>query len=210
MAALSAQHMQKGFSLLEMIVVVTIIAIMSSLLLPNFSSWGETSAIEAARHFSIFDVRKARTWAQTGRICEETDCVSEYPNGYGISFSQSGTEAQYVLYAEFDGDHMYGVDSGTTQDVDIETIDLQIDENISGVYISDCEETTAPTDSTSEVDCDVFFELQSGQPYMQGNIVDQDDRLIVEFTHPGREQTESFSYYPIAGEFTDPRDDSEL
>lgn len=57
-SALSTQHSQKGFSLIELIVVVTIIGILAGIALINVRT-AQTKAREAALKDNLFQMRKA-------------------------------------------------------------------------------------------------------------------------------------------------------
>lgn len=149
------RYTQSGFTLIELIVVVGIVAVMSSLVLVQFGAGNNDAELQNAELLLETDLRTTLSWAQSGRKC----CSGSAPNGYGVITTVG--DAGYQIYAEFNGDNMYT--SGGSTDQIVETISFT-DEQINDVVISDC----IPLFGTTGY-CDMYIDMPSGDIYTNGN-----------------------------------------
>lgn len=93
--------MDKGFTLIELIVVTGIIILMSALTLPSYKSSGQRLALERSAHKITQDLRRAQEMAVSVKEIE-----GEAPDGYGIFFDLDDTD-QYLLFADLNDDQQF-------------------------------------------------------------------------------------------------------
>jgi prepilin-type N-terminal cleavage/methylation domain-containing protein len=98
---------QSGVTLIELIVVIAIFAIVSSVLLFNYSDFSTNVSIRNLSQEVALSVRKAQTYATSVKGIENTNLSTrDYPS-YGISFSLDATSSafkpntkQFILFAD--------------------------------------------------------------------------------------------------------------
>ncbi len=107
-------NLQKGVTLIEMIVVVAIIAAVSSVIIFNYSDFSTNVSVRNLAQEIALSVRKAQTYATSARPIDGLSGVDSgsFP-GYGISFSVGGPltpsdpmtpgPKQFVLFAQVGG-----------------------------------------------------------------------------------------------------------
>lgn len=94
----------RGFTLIEMLVVISIIAILSSMVFFNYKTGKNQLALERTARKLVQDIRKVQLMAGL----KKKDCP-EHPNykyGYGISLSKAN-KTYYILFADCDGNEIY-------------------------------------------------------------------------------------------------------
>jgi prepilin-type N-terminal cleavage/methylation domain-containing protein len=104
---ISNKTKQSGVTLIELIVVIAIFAIVSSVLLFNYSDFSTNVSIRNLSQEVALSVRKAQTYATSVKGIENTNLSTrDYPS-YGISFSLDATSGpfepntkQFVLFAD--------------------------------------------------------------------------------------------------------------
>ena len=108
---------EKGFTLMELIVVITIIIILSTVLFANYRGLQYNLALQRASYRLLHDVRRAQVMAGTPHACTIThrDVYS-----YGI-YLKTNTNDKYYLFADCDEDGTYGF----SKDEIIETISFE-------------------------------------------------------------------------------------
>lgn len=102
---------QAGFTLAEMLVIMFIISLLSTLILANYRGGQRQYALNDATKKLLSDLRKAQNMAISG---------SGNSKGYGISAVSSSTS--YIIFGDNNGNFRY--ESGT--DVVLETISLPL------------------------------------------------------------------------------------
>lgn len=100
-----------GFTLVEMLVVLFIISLFSSISFVSFRQGGKDFILERASQKLAQDIRKVQEMAMSTKEC----CGGIVPKGYGIRLVKN--DNFYLLYADIDGNQEYN--SGDTL---IETI----------------------------------------------------------------------------------------
>ncbi len=113
--------MNKSFTLIELIVVTSIIILLSAIVFPNYRGIERQFALQRSAHKLAQDIRRAGEMAMSTK-----EFQGKVPAGYGIYLKQG--ERDYLLYADTNpsqGNEKY--DGG---DGKIETINLE-----KGVYI---------------------------------------------------------------------------
>ncbi len=111
--------MKNGFTLVEILVVASIIVILTSILIANFPKGRQQLALQRAAHNIIQNLRKVQEMAMSAR--EEICPGGEKANGFGIYFNQSFPNS-YLLFANCDELYNYDAASG---DKILENIDLE-------------------------------------------------------------------------------------
>ncbi len=131
--------LKKGFTLVELIVVTSIVLLLSSIFLANYRAGGKEYSLLRAANKLAQDIRRAGEMAISTRECKPppTSCPAAGgvpTGGYGFYIDKSQDD-RYFIYA----------DSGTspnpekyTSGEEIETIFLE-----TGVYIKDLQPTSA-------------------------------------------------------------------
>lgn len=120
------KSLQAGVTLIEMLIVVAIIAVVSAVLMFNYSDFSTNVSLRNLSQEMALAIRKTQTYATSVRAIDGTDFVSSssFP-GYGIAFSVADAQTtpspihpsskRFVLFADIsDGltlsDHQYGAD----------------------------------------------------------------------------------------------------
>jgi len=87
---------QKGFTLIEVIVVIAVIGLIVTLVFANYRSGTRSSNLQAAAQGLVTDIRTAQNMAMSSSKYED-----EVPCGYGIHFMSNNS---YFLFRDIDGD----------------------------------------------------------------------------------------------------------
>ncbi len=91
--------MKKGFSLVELLVVISIIAILAALLLVNYKSGQKQLALNRAASKLAQDIRRAQEMAMAAEEVGE----NVPKGGYGIYFrKQPSPQRSYIFFADKD------------------------------------------------------------------------------------------------------------
>lgn len=83
----------RGFTLIEMLIVIAIVAVMATVLLFNYSSFSTGIGVRNLAEQIGLSVRKAQTYATSVRSISGTNLTSDTYPAYGISFSVNNTGA---------------------------------------------------------------------------------------------------------------------
>ncbi len=94
---------QKGFTLIEMIVAVSIFVVLTTTLLLNYNNFNKRLSLDTLAHQIAQWARDAQVSAMSVRRAA-TD-AGAFP-GYGLYFSRS-TPTEFVFFADLDGDKRY-------------------------------------------------------------------------------------------------------
>lgn len=106
--------MQKGVSLIELIIVIAIIAIVTVIVIPNYRSGNQLLALQRSAHKLHHDIRRAQEMAMAS--VEESGSVP--PGGFGIFFEED--QPTYLIYADMNTSEKY--DAG---DIDVSNLELE-------------------------------------------------------------------------------------
>lgn len=91
-------NLQAGVTLIEMLVVVAIIAVVSSVIMFNYSDFSSNVSVRNLSQEVALAARKAQTYATSVRSVDGTNIVdSSAYAGYGISFSTNDTQTDPYL-----------------------------------------------------------------------------------------------------------------
>jgi len=125
---------EKGFTIVELLVVLGVVSIISAITFTTLKKGGETLALDRSAHQVAQDMRRTGQMALRGEpfICPTGSMV-----GYGIYFNRQ-TPSCYLIYAECDDKSFYdGIDcrgGGGGPDRQVERIDLEQGVRIQGLW----------------------------------------------------------------------------
>ena len=115
----------RGFTLVEMLVVIGIVAILGGIAFVNFRPGNESLALDRASHRLAQDIRRATSLALQAKDVDNCVSPSEPASGYGVYLKES-SPGEYIIFGDCDhqpGGGKEGYKSG--KDVIIETITLE-------------------------------------------------------------------------------------
>lgn len=110
---------------MELIIVISIIAIVSIIVLPNYRSGSRLLTLERSAHSLHHDIRRAQEMAMSAT--EHPFGSGNVPSGFGIVLSEN--DNYYRIYADTNGDEIFDLNPG--DDDIISQIPLE-----GGVFIS--------------------------------------------------------------------------
>lgn len=87
--------MNKGFTLIEMLVVLAIIVIITGIVIFNIGSERQNSALLRSSQKLSLDLRRAQTFALSSRVFKTTGI----PCGWGVHFNGIGSTS-YIIFAD--------------------------------------------------------------------------------------------------------------
>lgn len=93
--------MSKAFTIIELLVVVSIIVLITALTLPNYRQNDNQLAIQRSAHKISQDLRRAQEFAIAAK-----EFNGSIPGGYGVYFDLNQAD-RYIIFADLDGDHKY-------------------------------------------------------------------------------------------------------
>ncbi len=114
--------MKKGFTIVELVVVTSIIALMSTLVMANYRVGGKTLALQRSAYKLTQDLRGAQEMAMSAQ-----EVSGSVPYGFGIYFDQTSPE-YYKLFADLDGDKAW---DGEGENIEIFQLEKEV--QISGL-----------------------------------------------------------------------------
>lgn len=105
---LNIKNSQKGVSLVEVIIVIFIIIVLSSILVADFPQMQKRFALSRAAYKLAQDFRRAQDLGLSGVTIKNFYGSQVLAKGYGIFVSLNTTKTvQYIIYADVDGDQRY-------------------------------------------------------------------------------------------------------
>jgi len=118
-----AQHSKcSGFTLLEVLVVASIIIVLSIIVVVNYEFGGYQHNLQRSAHKLSQDLRRAEEMAMSVKEFEG----SIPPGGYGIYIDYNIMPTQYILFADENGNKEYDVGEGVGDLISFEDY-VQID-----------------------------------------------------------------------------------
>ena len=99
---------QRGLTFFELIVVVVIIGIISSVTIFNYQGYRDSVELSNDAHKIVMAVREVRVRALAVRESTVGSFGSRFQVGYGLYFSsEPGNEFSYIYYVDLDDDYLY-------------------------------------------------------------------------------------------------------
>ncbi|MAZ41115.1 hypothetical protein CL654_03280 [bacterium] len=168
---------KKGFSLVELVIVMGIFVVMAGLVLFNFSSFQSTRSLDATAQELATVVREAQIYG----ISVSNIPGSEIFPAYGLHVDYIAAPRDVVLFADLDGDRVY--DPGDGEEVSTFRIETPID--LYNICTSQTGEDTSIAsngfrcyrDDTGTIINEInqitaVFERPDPEPYVYDNILD--------------------------------------
>ncbi len=154
---------QKGFSLIELIVTVSIISVILSVVLYNYGGFNDKLSLSSATQELAIGVRQAQTYGIN--VKESTVSSGQFNYAHGIYLSTQ-TPSSYVIYVDSNSNNVY--DSGAGELV--ETVNLR-----NGITINNiCNSTTCPASGVARMSINFLRPNPDGRIYFlnsSGSIV---------------------------------------
>jgi len=96
----------RGFTLIEITIVVTIIALLGTIFIANYRGGEKQFALKRSAHKLAQDLRTAQEMAMSSQTTPLEFGPETFPKGgYGIYFEEGASS--YILFADCDGDGLY-------------------------------------------------------------------------------------------------------
>ncbi len=119
----------KGFTITELLIVITIISIVSGLAVFNYQNFKEETIISNDAHKIIFALREARLFAVVGKEVQDGDLnlTDRFNRGYGVHFSSRSNHNRdrfFVSFVDIDDDGEYSGDIDCEHDECLEVLSL--------------------------------------------------------------------------------------
>ena len=108
--------MKKGFTLIETVVVISMILILSGIVLLNQRASQAQFALQRSAHKLAQDIRRAKELATSTQKFN-----NEIPKGgYGIYIELATSDSSYKIYADLNGDEKWDASDGIVEACDLE------------------------------------------------------------------------------------------
>jgi len=108
-------HCRRAFSLIELLVVISIFSLISLVILANHSNFNSSVLLDSLAYDSALSVRQAQVFGISVR--QSAALPGQFQIGYGVHF-QKTTPTQYILFADLNKNKKY---DGTPTDSIVET-----------------------------------------------------------------------------------------
>lgn len=116
--------MSKGFTIIEFLIVISIIGIFSAITFPNYRSTQQQLALQRSASKLAQDIRKVQEMAISAKECPPSICGGSepiIPPGYGIYLKQG--DSDYLLYADINpaaGNEKYNAGDALVKTIPLE------------------------------------------------------------------------------------------
>lgn len=127
----SSNNSEKGFTLIEFIAIVSIFAIIASILLFNFSGFNSNVSLSRLSHDIGLIIRDAQVRGQSGQS-DTGDVMSRRP--VGVFFTASGSTGfadEFIQYRSIDGNDYYN--QNPNNDIKLDMIRISTDGTIADI-----------------------------------------------------------------------------
>lgn len=155
----------KGFTIIELLVIITMVTIFSAIMFADYGNTGKQFALDRSAEKLAQDLRRTQRMAIDALIG-----IDETTNGYGIYFDKgAGSETKYIIYRNNNVNIYY--DAAEPADSIKETILIE-----SGVKICDIKDN-----DVSEADNTISISFQPPDPinYIENNYIGHEASIIL-------------------------------
>jgi len=114
----------RGFTLIEIVVVLSIIILLSSLVLANYRTGANQLALERSVHKLTQDLRRTQEKAMSAK-----EFQGQVPPRYGIELNTGSSD--YVLFADINNNGKY---ESPSPDIEVERMTLEQGVTIDGLF----------------------------------------------------------------------------
>jgi prepilin-type N-terminal cleavage/methylation domain-containing protein len=136
----------RGFTLIEVLISITIVTIIMSVILFNYSMFTENLALSSAGQEIAIAVRQAQTYGLT--VKEVATGGGRFDSAYGVYFNPTTDPTNYYVFVDKDGDGLYdhgsGCGSGNTECIELSVLRNRI------TIESICDQTACPPTANSQ------------------------------------------------------------
>jgi prepilin-type N-terminal cleavage/methylation domain-containing protein len=137
----------RGFSLIELIVVIGIFAFISTIILANHSTFNSNVLLDSLGYNAALSVRQAQVYGISVR--QSADLPGQFQIGYGVHLQKS-TPTVYILFADLNKNQKY---EGKPTDSPVETYSIG-----QGHFIkSFCAYTTSSSNCSDDASAPITF-----------------------------------------------------
>lgn len=117
---------KKGLTMMELLIVISIIGIMSVLIIPRYSRYKDAKSLSLTKTQIGNDVRRVQNYTFS-----TVKFKNDFPTGgYGIHFTKSGN---YIIFADRNSNHMYDSSADPNVDETVETVALPPGMTVTGL-----------------------------------------------------------------------------
>jgi prepilin-type N-terminal cleavage/methylation domain-containing protein len=132
--------MNKGFTLVELLAVISILVLITSITLSNYKAGDQSMSLERAAHKLSLDLRRAQGMAVSVNSFE-----GEYPFGYGIYVNLNEADS-YIIFADLDNDNFYSGVQEKVEEIKMEgKVEIKSISPIFGTSLTICFVPPIPT-----------------------------------------------------------------
>jgi len=100
-----SNEFKKGFTLVELLVTVSIATILMSLVLFNYGTFNDNIALSSAGQEMAIAVRQAQAYGVN--VKEVKAGSGKFNSGYGIYFNPADSPSDYYIFVDTNGDKKY-------------------------------------------------------------------------------------------------------
>jgi prepilin-type N-terminal cleavage/methylation domain-containing protein len=128
------KNSKKGFTLVELMVTVTIMTIMTAVVLFNYNSFNDSSLLNAFAYDLSLTIRQAQVYGVATRqgsgdfgadLADLTSVPSDFTNSYGVHFDKNATGPGYPLIMYINSLGGQGKYDNEEGDVDLQSFSVQ-------------------------------------------------------------------------------------
>ncbi|MBI2411534.1 MAG: type II secretion system protein [Candidatus Kerfeldbacteria bacterium] len=179
-----------GFTIIELLIVIAIIGLLSSLVIFQFAGSNNPNILRSAQSILIEDIRTTMSWAQSGKRESTTGTV---PHGYGLVL-YPGTDT-YTIYADLNADNQY---TKEPDDAVVKTVSFEEDELLSNMVIESC--TPEINQEGNPPLCDLFITRSNGIIFVNAA---QNNDLDIVIKHLKSQHIETITLHRTTGQLTE-------